>query len=325
MNIMVKYALGTLVGLGIGLIIAFPILALCRRLKMSQTILHYVDKHAGKSGTPTMGGLIFMLASIAATFFFIRGQAFWAIMTLVVMLAYGLLGFLDDFIKVKFHQNEGLKPYQKIIGQLGISLAVALYVYFNVGTTLDLFGVTIDLSFFIIPFVMIFFVAVTNSVNLLDGLDGLATGVSSTYIAFFGLILAFIGGQAFENLALACFAMVGALMAYICFNGFPAKIFMGDTGSLALGGFIASIAVFSRLELILPIIGLMYVLTALSDILQVAHYKRTHKRIFKMAPLHHHFEQLGVHENRIVTIYIIITFVLGLACALGYAIVTGVV
>lgn len=324
MNIVLKYGLATLVGLAIGLIIAYPILMVCRKLKFSQTILKYVDEHAGKSGTPTMGGLIFILAGIVATFLFIRGQAFWAIMALVIMLAYGLLGFLDDFVKVRFHQNEGLKPYQKIIGQVGISIAVALYVYFNVGTTIDLFGLTLDLKFFIIPFVIIFFVAVTNSVNLLDGLDGLASGVSATYLAFFGVIIALIGGQAFENIALACFAMVGALMAFICFNGFPAKIFMGDTGSLALGGFIASVAVLTRLELILPIIGFMYVLTALSDILQVAHYKRTHKRIFKMAPLHHHFEKLGVHENRIVTIYIVITFVLGLASTIGYILVTGV-
>ncbi len=320
-----RYILVCMTGLGVGLLVAFPILSLARKLKFSQTVLHYVDKHAGKSGTPTMGGLIFISSTILSTLFFIKGQAFWAILTLIIMLAYGMLGFLDDFIKIKFHQNEGLKPYQKIIGQVGISLVVALYVYFNVGSQLDLFGLTLDLGFFIIPFVMIFFVAVTNSVNLLDGLDGLASGVSGTYILFFGVILAIIGGQAFSNMAVASFAMFGSLLAYICFNGFPAKIFMGDTGSLALGGFIASIAVFSGLELIVPIMGLLYVLTALSDILQVAHYKRTHKRIFKMAPLHHHFEQLGVHENRIVTIYIIITFVLGLASTMGYLFVTGVI
>lgn len=325
MNIILKYILVTLTGLGVGVLIGFPILALCRKLKFSQTILHYVDKHSAKSGTPTMGGLIFIAASIISTLFYMRGQAFWAILTLLIMLCYGMLGFLDDFIKIKFHQNEGLKPYQKIIGQVGISLVVALYVYFNVGSNLNLFGLNLDIGFFIIPFVMVFFVAVTNSVNLLDGLDGLASGVSGTYIFFFGIILALIGGQAFENMAIASFAMVGSLLAYIMFNGFPAKIFMGDTGSLALGGFIASLAVFSGLELIVPIMGLLYVLTALSDILQVAHYKRTHKRIFKMAPLHHHFEQLGVHENRIVTIYIIITFVLGLVCTLGYLIVTGVI
>ncbi len=324
MNIILKYFLATIVGIGVGVLVGFPLLALCRKLKFSQTILHYVDKHSAKSGTPTMGGLIFISASILASLCFMQGQAFWAIMSLLVMLCYGMLGFLDDFIKIRLHQNEGLKPYQKIIGQVGISLIVALYVYFNVGSNLNLFGLNFDIGFFIIPFVMIFYVAVTNSVNLLDGLDGLASGVSGTYILFFGVILAVIGGQAFENMAIASFAMVGALLAYIMFNGFPAKIFMGDTGSLALGGFIASLAVFSGLELIVPIMGLLYVLTALSDILQVAHYKRTHRRIFKMAPLHHHFEQLGVHENRIVTIYIVITFVLGLVTTLGYIIVTGV-
>lgn len=322
---LIRYFLAFITALAVGVVIGFPILALCRKLKLSQTILHYVDKHSGKSGTPTMGGLIFICATIFATLFYIRGQAFWTILTLLIMLCYGMLGFLDDFIKIRFAQNEGLKPYQKIIGQVGISFIVAMYVYFNVGSTLDFFGLSVNLGVFIIPFVMLFFVAVTNSVNLLDGLDGLCSGVSATYILFFGVILALIGGQAFGNLAIAAFAMVGALFAFLLFNGFPAKIFMGDTGSLALGGFIASLAVFSGLELILPIMGLLYVLTALSDIIQVLHYKRTHKRIFKMAPLHHHFEQLGVHENRIVLIYIVITVGLGLATMLGYLKVIGAI
>lgn len=322
---LIRFFLALITALVVGIVIGFPILALCRKLKFSQTILHYVDKHSAKSGTPTMGGLIFICSTIFATLFYIRGQAFWTILSLLIMLCYGMLGFLDDFIKIRFHQNEGLKPYQKIVGQVGISFIVAMYVYFNVGSTLDFFGLTLDLGLFIIPFIMIFFVAVTNSVNLLDGLDGLCSGVSGAYLLFFGVILALIGGQAFDNLAISAFAMLGSLLAFLLFNGFPAKIFMGDTGSLALGGFIASLAVFSRLELILPIMGLIYVLTALSDILQVAHYKRTHKRIFKMAPLHHHFEQLGVHENRIVSIYIVITIGLGMACMLGYLKVIGVV
>ena len=153
-----------------------------------------------------------------------------------------------------------------------------------------------------IPFIIIFYLAVTNAVNLLDGLDGLASGVSGAYLLFFGVILALLGYQSY---ALFSFALVGALIGFILFNCFPAKIFMGDTGSLALGGIIATLAVFSGLELILVVIGIMYVLTALSDILQVAYYKKTHKRIFKMAPLHHHFEQIGVHENRIVAVYIV--------------------
>ena len=316
-----NYILTFFVALGVGLLLGKPVLALCRRLKFSQTILHYVDKHAGKSGTPTMGGWIFILSSIISSAFFLRGDYLTAVLSLIIMLFYGILGFLDDFIKIRRHQNEGLKPYQKIIGQVGIAIVVAIFCYLKVGTSLEIFGANLNIGWGIIPFVVLFFVSVTNAVNLLDGLDGLAGGVSGSYLLFFGIILALIGSV---NLATICFAMVGALLAFLLFNGFPAKIFMGDTGSLALGGFIASVAAFSRTELLLPIIGLLYVLTALSDVIQVLHYKRTHRRIFKMAPLHHHFEQLGVHENRIVLVYITITTVLGLASMLGYLFVTGV-
>lgn len=321
---MVNYIIAFLSALGLGLLLTFPVIHLCKKLKISQTILHYVDKHTAKSGTPTMGGWIFILAGMAVSLIFIfDGDFFVPLIVLLVMLGYGLLGFLDDYIKIKFHQNEGLRPYQKIIGQVGISLIVALYVYFKVGTSIDLFGLKIELGLFIIPFIILFFVAVTNAVNLTDGLDGLAGGVSGAYLLFFGIILALLSG--YDRLALICFAFVGAILAFLCVNSFPAKIFMGDTGSLALGGLIAGIAVFSGLELIMPIIGIMFVMSVLSDILQVAHYKRTKRRIFKMAPLHHHFEKLGVHENRIVTIYIVITLVCGLCCTLGYMFVAGVI
>lgn len=306
------YVLTFVLALIIGLILVYPIIFLCKKLKVSQTTLHYVEKHSSKSGTPTMGGVIFIVSAILGCFWFFRGEVLTAWLCLLVMVGYGVLGFLDDFIKVRFHQNEGLRPYQKIIGQVGIAIIMALYVFFKVGTSLDFFGVTINLGWFIIPFVMLVYLATTNSVNLTDGLDGLAGGVSLVFLIFFGIILTMTSGQ--ENLALCCFSMVGGLLAFLSANAFPAKIFMGDTGSLALGGFIASVCCLSGKALLLPIIGLMFVLSALSDIIQVLHYKRTKKRIFLMAPLHHHFEQKGVNENRIVVIYIVMTTILGALC-----------
>lgn len=319
---MLKFFIVFILSIVLSVILGLPIFKLCKKLKFSQTILHYVDKHAGKNGTPTMGGLIFLSSCILSCSFFIEYDGWFSILILLTMLGYGLLGFLDDFIKIKMGKNEGLKPYQKIIGQVGLSLIIALFVYFKIGSQIDLFGLKINLGIFIIPLIIFFYVAVTNSVNLTDGLDGLAGGVSAVYLFAFALILALLG---FFNYGIIAFAMAGALIGFLLFNGFPAKIFMGDTGSLALGGLIASLAVFSGLELIMPIIGIMFVLSAVSDILQVGYYKKTHKRIFKMAPLHHHFEQKGVHENRIVAVYIVITLVCGLACIMGYMATIGVI
>lgn len=319
---MLNFFLVFLIGLGSAVIFGFPILKICKKLKLGQTILHYVDKHAGKSGTPTMGGLIFIFACIIASIFFFDGNWLLGGLALLTMLGYGLLGFLDDFIKVKFGKNEGLKPYQKIIGQVGLALIIALFVYFKIGSQIDLFGLKLDLGFFIIPFIVVFFVAVTNSVNLTDGLDGLAGGVSLVYLLFFGVIVALV--PAYYNFSLISFAMAGALLGFLLFNGFPAKIFMGDTGSLALGGLIAVLAVLTGLELVMAIIGIMYVMSAVSDIIQVAYYKKTHKRVFLMAPLHHHFEKKGVHENRIVAVYIVITIICGMSALIGYMAVAGV-
>lgn len=319
---MLNYFLAFLVAIVIAIIIGFPILKLCKKFHLSQTILHYVDKHAGKSGTPTMGGWIFILSCIISSIIFVDKGNAELLLILITFLGYALLGFLDDFIKIRFHKNEGLKPYQKIIGQVALSLVIAIYVYLYVGTSLDLFGLKLNLGWGIIPFIVIFFVAVTNAVNLTDGLDGLAGGTTFAYLVFFGVIVALLGGQ---DYAIISFALAGGMIGFLCFNGFPAKIFMGDTGSLALGAMIALLAVFSGLELIMPIIGIMFVLSALSDIIQVAYYKKTHKRVFLMAPLHHHFEKKGVHENRIVFVYIVITLICGLSALMGYMALCGVI
>ncbi len=319
----IKFILSGIVALAFSLLLAPLVISVCKKLKASQSILHYVDKHAQKEGTPTMGGFIFLLAMLVGIFFLMSGQRFSSFFLILVTLSYALLGFLDDFLKVHFHHNEGLKPYQKIIGQFGLALIVALYIYFSGRTSLNFFGLTFDIGLFIIPLVILVLLATTNSVNLTDGLDGLAGGVSFVYLLIFGIILTLATNVEMNNLALVTFSLCGGLLGFLVVNSYPAKIFMGDTGSLALGGFIGTLAVLTGLELILPIMGVMFVLSALSDIIQVLHFKRTKKRVFLMAPLHHHFEQKGVHENRIVVVYIVITTVmclgvLGVYLAVGF-------
>ena len=314
----IKFILSGIVALIFALLLAPLVISVCKKLKASQSILHYVDKHAQKEGTPTMGGFIFLFAMLVSIFFLISEQRFSSFFLILVTLSYALLGFLDDFLKVHFHHNEGLKPYQKIIGQFGLALIVALYIYFSGRTSLNFFGLNFDIGFFIIPLVILVLLATTNSVNLTDGLDGLAGGVSFVYLLIFGIILTLAGNAEMNNLALVTFSLCGGLLGFLVVNSYPAKIFMGDTGSLALGGFIGTLAVLTGLELILPIMGVMFVLSALSDIIQVLHFKRTKKRVFLMAPLHHHFEQKGVHENRIVVVYIVITTVMCLSVLGGY-------
>lgn len=302
----------------IGTIIAPFVISVSKKLKASQTILHYVEAHIGKQGTPTMGGLIFII-TIMFSFCFFKNDYQLAVISISVMLAYGILGFLDDFIKIRFKQNLGLKPYQKIIGQVGIALILGFYVYYSnlVGTSLfvPFTDITINLGIFIIPLVIFVYLALVNSVNLTDGLDGLASGVSSAYlIGFIGLLLIYkttalslTQMNEYENLIILCFCALGSIIAFMIYNVNKAKVFMGDTGSLALGGFLTSIAVFSKLTLLIPLIGIMFVTSAVSVIIQVLYYKKTKKRVFLMAPLHHHFEKKGVHENNITFIYIIIT------------------
>ena len=314
----IKFILSGIVALAFSILLAPLVISVCKKLKASQSILHYVDKHAQKEGTPTMGGFIFLFAMLVGIFFLMSEQRFSSFFLILVTLSYALLGFLDDFLKVHFHHNEGLKPYQKIIGQFGLALIVALYIYFSGRTSLNFFGLTFDIGLFIIPLVILVLLATTNSVNLTDGLDGLAGGVSFVYLLIFGIILTLATNVEMNNLALVTFSLCGGLLGFLVVNSYPAKIFMGDTGSLALGGFIGTLAVLTGLELILPIMGVMFVLSALSDIIQVLHFKRTKKRVFLMAPLHHHFEQKGVHENRIVVVYIVITTVMCLSVLGGY-------
>ena len=311
-----------IIGFFVSLLIAPVIIKAIKKLKFGQNILSYVDKHYEKQGTPTMGGLIFIVSLIVCFFIAFDANSRLSTVVLLVTLAYGLLGFLDDFLKIKFKHNEGLKAYQKFIGQLGIAIIIAVFVYKSdlVGDFIYLpfGGYKLNIGWLTIPFVVLFFVAVTNSVNLTDGLDGLAGGVSMINVLCVGIIISafitlenteVINGE-YYNLVLMCFALGGALLGYLVFNSNPASVFMGDTGSLALGGFLASVLSFTNLYLMMFTVGIMFVVNTVSVVLQVVYYKATKKRIFKMAPLHHHFEQCGVKETKIVFCYWAVTLVM---------------
>jgi len=248
------------------------------------------------------------------------------------------VGFLDDFIKIYFKQNKGLAAWQKIVFQGGIAAVVSIFAFFSDTIAGDIFlpftFSRANLGFFIIPFSIVIFLAFSNAVNLTDGLDGLASKVTLVYMLFNGaLIFAFThfmgDGLAFryEYVSLVVFtgAVIGGILGFLLFNSFPAKIFMGDTGALALGGAVGALAVVSGMSLYSPIIGIMYVLTCLSVMIQVSYFKLTKgKRVFLMSPLHHHFERKGMHENRIVTMYTAITAIAGSLSLLITLVVQGI-
>ena len=314
----------------VALVIVPFVISFIARMKARQTILHYVEAHKSKDGTPTMGGIIFIVAIVLISCLFFSKDNKLAVVTLAVMCSFGLLGFLDDYIKIKHHQNLGLRPYQKALGQLGISIIITLFAYNSnlIGSQviIPFFDMELNFSIWYMPFTIFVLLAITNSVNLTDGLDGLAGWTSFIYLAIFSILLLNIYNQSMEigesaklvneqrNLLVVIFASLGAILGFLVFNSNPAKIFMGDVGSLSLGGLLASVSIFSRFVLLMPIIGIVFVISVVSVILQVLHYKRTKKRIFLMAPYHHHLEKKGIKEQKIVAYYSILTLVVGSTC-----------
>ena len=281
--------------------------------------------HMSKQGTPTMGGIFIVLGVAAAMLVFFGEISVYGWVALLGALAYCLIGFIDDLIIVLKKRNLGLRPKQKLVAQFIFAVLIAVWAYNDpqIGSRLYIpFADTYwDLGIFYIPFTIFVIMAVTNCVNLTDGLDGLAGGVTlvnmGTYtILFFAMGAAYLWAK---DLMIFSAAMTGGILGFLRYNSYPAKVFMGDTGAFFLGGGIAMIAIISRLQLLIPIMGLMYVLSGLSCVLQVASYKlRNKKRIFKMAPLHHHFELSGVHETKIVSTYMIVTLVLCLLTLLMF-------
>lgn len=317
------------------LVLAPIVIPMLRRLKFGQTERECGPQtHLSKSGTPTMGGIMIIAGIVIGTLVVAQYSTNFALPAMLCMLAYGLIGFLDDFIKVKLKRSLGLKAYQKIIGQVGIAAIVAWYAYTNpyIGSKVyfALFQKEIDFGIFYIPLVMFMVVAVTNSVNLTDGLDGLASGVSIVYsvaMAFIFVYMATAAGQAgqveyaasLEGMSIFAIAVAGSCLGFMNCNAYPAKVFMGDTGSMALGGALVMMAIVSKALFLFLLMGICFVASAVSVILQVGSFKLRHgKRIFKMAPLHHHFELMGYSETKIVAMYMIITTLLCLLCLLAY-------
>ena len=309
-----KSILAFILGGGISLILGPIIIPILHKLKFGQPIREEGPKsHAKKAGTPTIGGLIFIISIVIVMLCMRYKLSDEAMIVLYGMLAFGLIGFLDDILKIIHKQNEGLTSKQKFILQLVFSLVIAIYGYKVIGSEIAIPFTNMywDIKLLYIPFVVFYFAALTNAVNLTDGLDGLCTSVTILVLGFFSIVSFKLGH---ESVSVFCIGLVGALFGFLRYNAYKAKIFMGDTGSLALGGAISTILLVLKTPLLVIIVGGIYLIETLSVIIQVTSFKMTGKRVFKMAPIHHHFEQCGWSEVKIVTVFSIITFIL---CMVG--------
>lgn len=311
------YFLSAITAFLISLLFCWVLIPILKRFRAGQNILVYVKEHQYKGGTPTMGGIAFITAAIFSAVLFIRRTERSVLITIVVGLAYMAIGLLDDFFKQRRKENLGLTAKQKFFFQTVVSILVGVYCLRAKLTVLQIpfSDITIDVGGWILPIVIFVFLATVNAVNLTDGLDGLAAGACAPFFLSIGILLIIQSKD--RSFPILAFCIVGALLAYLFFNCSPASVFMGDTGSLSLGGFAACVCVFSGNALYLPIVGFVFVLSVISVIVQVIYYKVSKgKRIFLMAPIHHHFQKKGFSETKISYAYFILTLFLGVICIL---------
>ena len=328
MLILAKSMLAMMIGFITSIIFGLILIPILKKVKVRQKVSVYLEKaHKVKDGTPTMGGLIFILPTIlTATILLIFDKMNWGeniFIVLFVFISHALLGFVDDYLSIKRRNNEGLTEIQKLAGQLIISL-VFFYIFMKTGNepclNIHTLGIKIDMGWIYGIFLLFILVASSNAVNLTDGLDGLAGGLSA--ISFFALgIIAYgstyVSGS--EDIAIFCFILLGSLLGFLFFNTNPAKVFMGDTGSLSLGATMASIAILTNHEITLIVVAGVFVIETLSAIIQMVGIMVFHKKVFLMAPLHHHFEKLGYNERDIVKAFWIVGLVLATA-AIGFGV-----
>ena len=304
MPVLISFAISAALG---PLIIPF-----LRRLKVGQTVRDEgPQSHLKKSGTPTMGGIMFLISVVITSMFYVKDYP-KIIPILFLTLGFGLIGFLDDYIKVVLKRSMGLRAWQKMLLQIVVTGVFVYYMvrYTDVPLTMKIpfwSGHYLDLGVFTIPAMFFIIIATVNGTNFTDGLDGLASSVTVMVATFFSVVA--IGTN--SGIEPVTCAVVGALLGFLLFNVYPASVFMGDTGSLALGGFVAATAYMMQLPLFIVIVGFIYMIEVVSVILQVGYFKLTGgKRIFKMAPIHHHFELCGWSETRVVAVFSIVTALL---------------
>ncbi len=312
--LMIGFIVTTIFGL-----VMIPIL---KKVKAGQRINVYVDAHKSKAGTPTMGGLIFIIPSVlTALLLLITGKIEYSVnlfIMIFVLLSYATIGFLDDFISLKHHENKGLSQLQKLFLQFIVALIFyVLLRHYGGGDSvlrITLFNFEWNLGWFYGVFILFLLVGTSNAVNLTDGLDGLAGGLSAIGFLAYGLIAWSCKTVAgYQDIAIFCFILTGSIMGFLVYNTHPAKVFMGDTGSLSLGATLATVAILTSHEISLAVIGGVFVLETLSVIVQIFSVVVFHKRVFLMTPIHHHFERLGWSESDIVKLFWIVGFILCLS------------
>ena len=311
--------LPVLIAFGLSVMMGPVIIPILRKLKMGQTErVDGVQSHLKKAGTPTMGGVIILLSVVITSVFYIKDYP-KIIPILFVTLGFGLIGFLDDYLKVVMKRSDGLFPKQKMALQIVVTAVFAFYLVKFTDVSLTMLipfsgGYYLDIGWFAIPLMFFAVIGTVNGVNFTDGLDGLASSVTVLVATFFTVVA--IGTKSGIE-PITC-AVVGALLGFLLFNVYPASVFMGDTGSLALGGFVASTAYMLQMPVFIVIVGLIYLIEVLSVMIQVTYFKKTGgKRIFKMAPIHHHFELCGWSETRVVAVFSIATALLCLIALMG--------
>ena len=322
MLILAKAAMALMLGFVTSTIMGFIILPVLKKFNFRQTVSKFIgENHQKKNGTPTMGGIIFIIPTILVMLFLhLRGSIvinYNIMILLFVFVAYALLGLVDDLLKVKFKNNKGLSIMTKLLIQTFIAL-IFFYIFMSNGgkpvLEITLLNLSIPMGWVFGLFILVVLVGTTNAVNISDGLDGLAGGLSLIAFFAFGVVswgTTWVDG--FQEIAIFCFVLAGSLMGFLVFNTKPAKVFMGDIGALSLGAALATVAIITRHEMLLIVVGGVFVIEALSTLIQIFAIRKLHRKVFLMAPLHHHFEKLNWEESDIVKMFWAIGFILAMA------------